>query len=159
MATAYSRRRFLHDVGGSISFALGGLTIRAMPGKSIGEPGVSGPTSEKKFLLGTQFFRPPNPPRAQRLEMLRTIARDYGFNLVRLWPNWSYFQPSADRYNFEELEEVLNNCDALGLRVLMSVVIETAPYWLEQAHPETRYVDALGNPQRLIGVSNDVTGG
>ena len=91
--------------------------------------------------------------------MLRTIARDYGFNLVRLWPNWSYFQPSADRYNFEELEEVLNNCDALGLRVLMSVVIETAPYWLEQAHPETRYVDALGNPQRLIGVSNDVTGG
>jgi len=33
------------------------------------------------------------------------------------------------------------------------------PYWLEQAHPETRYVDAKGNPQRLAGSGNNVSGG
>ena len=31
----------------------------------------------------------------------------------------------------------------------MGAVIEEAPYWLEAAHPESRFVDALGAPQRL----------
>src|SRR5208282_5065404 len=127
MATAFSRRRFLRTAAGSISVTFGGLRIFAIRGNSMGQTGVPEPAPEREFLLGTQFFRPPNPPRAKRREMLRALAQDYGFNLVRLWPNWNYFQPAADRYSFEELEEVLNSCDGLGLRVLMSVVIETAP--------------------------------
>ena len=159
MATAFSRRRFLCTAAGSISVTFGGIRILATRGNSIGQTGVPEPAPERQFLLGTQFFRPPNPPRAQRREMLRALAQDHGFNLVRLWPNWNYFQPAEDRYSFEELEEVMTSCDGLGLRVLMSVVIETAPYWLEQEHSETRFVDAQGNPQHLIGVANDVTGG
>src|ERR1019366_7761691 len=132
MATPFSRRRFLGTAAGSITVTFGGLRILATRGNSFDQTGMPEPAPERKFLLGTQFFRPPNPPRAQRPEMLRALAQDYGFNLVRLWPNWNYFQPAADRYSFEELEEVLNSCDGLGLRGLMRVVIETAPFWLEQ---------------------------
>ena len=50
-------------------------------------------------------------------------------------------------------------CDEFGLRVLMGIVYETAPYWLEQAHPEARYVDARGRPIRLQGSQAQITGG
>ena len=60
---------------------------------------------------------------------------------------------------FEELEEVMGYCDEFGLRVLMGVIIEDAPYWLEAAHPETRYVDADDHAFRLGGSGNNVSGG
>ncbi len=41
----------------------------------------------------------------------------------------------------------------------MGVVIETAPYWLELAHPEARWVDSTGHAVRLRGNSSHITGG
>jgi beta-galactosidase len=111
------------------------------------------------FIYGTQFYRPPNPPRSQRRAMLRAIAQDYRFNLVRVYPTWDYYNPEPERFEFDEIEEVMNYCDEFGLRVLMGIVFETAPYWLEQAHPESRFVDAKGNPQRLQGSPAQITGG
>jgi len=41
----------------------------------------------------------------------------------------------------------------------MGLVIEEAPYWLERIHPETRFVDAKGQYQRLSDSGNNVSGG
>jgi beta-galactosidase len=92
-------------------------------------------------------------------DMLRSIAREYKFNIVRIYPAWVYYNPAPDRFVFDDLEEVMKYCDEFGLRVLMGVVTEEAPYWLERAHPETRFVDAKGNPQRLSDSGNNVSGG
>ncbi len=48
------------------------------------------------FLYGTQFYRPPSPPRAMRRELLKTIAEEYKFNTIRIWPNWDYVNPEPD---------------------------------------------------------------
>jgi beta-galactosidase len=50
-------------------------------------------------------------------------------------------------------------CDEFGIRVLLGVITEGAPWWLEAAHPETRYVDANDLPQRLVGSGNNISGG
>jgi beta-galactosidase GanA len=94
-----------------------------------------------------------------RREMLKDIAQKYQFNIVRIYPAWVYYHPAPDRFVFDDLEEVMKYCDEFGLRVLMGIVTEEAPYWLERAHPETRYVDAKGNAQRLTDSSNNVSGG
>lgn len=128
---------------------------------------LAGPTSasalsaspKKQFIYGTAFYRPPNPPQGQRREMLQAIAKDYGFNIIRIYPGWDYYNPAPDRFVFDDLEEVMQWCDEFGIKVLMGLVLETAPWWLEQAHPETRYVDAKGNIQRLQGSGNNMTGG
>lgn len=91
--------------------------------------------------------------------MLKTIAQEYKFNIIRIYPAWTYYNPAPDRFDFTDLEEVLKYCDEFGLRVLMGVVIEEAPYWLEELHPETRFVDAKGNFQRLSDSGNNVSGG
>jgi beta-galactosidase len=121
--------------------------------------GAPKPAPSKTFIYGTQFYRPPNPPRAWRRDMLKTIAQEYRFNLIRIYPTWDYYNREPDSFVFDEIEEVMKYCDEFGLRVLMGIVYETAPYWLEQAHPETRYVDARGRPIRLQGSQAQITGG
>ncbi len=91
--------------------------------------------------------------------MLKDIAEKYKFNIIRIYSSWVYHHREPDRFTFDELEEVLGYCDEFGLRVLMGVIIEDAPYWLEEAHPETRYVDANDEAFHLGGSGNNVSGG
>ncbi|MFN8009103.1 MAG: beta-galactosidase [Terriglobia bacterium] len=149
-----SRRKFL-GTASSLSLAWGGLRILAGPGPSSLEAAAK----EREFLYGTAFYRPPNPPRAQRREMLRAIAKDYGFNIIRIYPGWDYYNPAPGVFVFDDVDEVMRYCDEFGIKVLMGLVLESGPWWLEQAHPETRYVDAKGSPQRLEGSGNNMTGG
>jgi beta-galactosidase GanA len=91
--------------------------------------------------------------------MLKTLAQEYKFNTIRIFSSWVYHSREPDRFNFEELEEVMGYCDEFGLRVLNGVNTEYAPYWLEAAHPETRYLDSKDQPVRLAGSSGNVSGG
>jgi len=153
-----SRRNFLRNTAAGIALNWAGMRIIAGLQSAVGAP-PPGPASAPQFLYGSQFFRPPNPPRALRREMLRTIAQEYGFNIIRIWPNWDYVNPQPDRWFFDEVEEVMGYCDELGLKVLCGLMFELAPWWLEQKYPGARFHDARGNPVRLQGSPNNVTGG
>lgn len=113
----------------------------------------------RQFVYGAQFFRVPNPPRNMRQPMLEEIARKHEFNIVRIYPTWDYVNPASDTYDVEEIDEVMTACDGLGLRVLLGIVIETAPYWLERRFPDARYVDARGRPHVLAGSPAQISGG
>jgi beta-galactosidase len=91
--------------------------------------------------------------------MLKAIANGYKFNIIRIYCSWVYLNPEQGKFDFTEVEEVMKDCDQLGLKVLMGAVIEEAPYWLEAVHPEARFVDALGAPQRLQAASINMSGG
>jgi beta-galactosidase GanA len=161
MSQEVSRRTFMRTATGLIAANWGGLHILASP-VSAGVQSADGQRAiplPEEFIYGPEFFRPPNPPRALRHEMLKTIASAYKFNIIRIYCSWVYLNPEPGRFDFTEIEEVLSDCDQLGLKVLMGAVIEEAPYWLEAAHPESRFVDALGAPQRLQTASINMSGG
>jgi hypothetical protein len=157
---AYSRRDFLCAATGTVSLSWGGMRIlaaqTAAPSAEIGSP-LPRPT--QPFIYGSAFYRPPNPPASMRRAMLKTLAQEYKFNTIRIFSSWVYHSREPDRFNFEELEEVMGYCDEFGLRVLNGVNTEYAPYWLEAAHPETRYLDSKDQPVRLAGSSGNVSGG
>jgi beta-galactosidase GanA len=156
---ASSRRTFLQTAAGGISLTWGGLRIFAGPeAVSPPLPDQNGPRSQQ-FIYGSAFYRPPNPPASMRRPMLKDVAEKYKFNIIRIYSSWVYHHREPDRFTFDELEEVLGYCDEFGLRVLMGVIIEDAPYWLEEAHPETRYVDANDEAFHLDGSGNNVSGG
>jgi beta-galactosidase len=155
-----TRRTFLRTAAGGISASWAGLSIFAGPGVSASplSPDEVSPASQP-FIYGSAFYRPPNPPASMRRQMLKEIAQKYKFNIIRIYSSWVYHNRESDRFTFDELEEVLGYCDEFGLRVLMGVITEDAPYWLEAAHPETRYVDANDQAFRLGGSGNNVSGG
>ncbi|HTS71592.1 MAG TPA: beta-galactosidase [Terriglobia bacterium] len=157
-----SRRRFIQSAAASAGFAWSGIRIAAEPSGSVAAPRDSAAAVAvpmDRFLYGSQFYRPPSPPRARRREMIQTIAQEYKFNIVRIWPNWDYVNPEPDKWLFDEVEEVMSYCDEFGLQVLCGLNFELAPWWLEQKFPGARFVDAKGQPLSLVGSPNNVTGG
>jgi beta-galactosidase GanA len=137
-----------------------GLRIAAMP-DGVAACLTTGHEQAKggSFVYGTAFYRPPDPPASQRRAMLRSIAETYKFNTVRIFTSWAYCNPVPDRFDFGEVEELMGYCDELGLKVLMGVMLEDAPYWLESAHPETRFVNAGDRAYHLGGAGNNVSAG
>ncbi len=152
-----SRRTFLQSTAPALALTWGGLKLYAS--HSDEAAGNIRPVPQHEFICGSLLYRPPNPPRAERREVLRTMSQEHHFNLMRAFPTWDYYQRGPNDYNFEEIEELMQYCDELQIKVLMGVVLETAPYWLEVAHPETRWVDSTGQAVHLRGNSSHITGG
>lgn len=120
---------------------------------------LRGITVSRQFVYGAQFLRILNPPRKMRRSMLEAIARKHEFNIVRIYPTWDYFNPAPDVYDFEEIDEVMAACDEFELPMLLGIVLETAPYWLERQSPDARYVDARGRAHILAGSPAQISGG
>ena len=158
MLIGLSRRTFIRTATGLIFAHWGGLRILAGPRPHW--PRLRPALSPRLMNSSTgRSSSSPNPPRALRHEMLQAIANEYKFNIIRIYCSWVYLNPEPGKFDFTEIEEVLTDCDRLGLKVLMGAVIEEDPYWLEAAHPESRFVDALEVPQRLQTASINMSGG
>jgi beta-galactosidase len=114
---------------------------------------------ENIFYYGTQYFRPPNPPRDQHRYHLSRIKDELGFNIVKVFWQWNSCESVKDQWDFSEYTEILDLCDEIGLNVLVQTSLEDAPYWLEREHPECRYVNAKGHAEELSGNDNHPSGG
>lgn len=111
-----------------------------------------------KIVIGAQYYRPPNPPRADWERDLRLMAEN-GFDTVKLWACWSWMNPEQGRFDFGDLDALMAIAGETGLKVVLNVILEDAPYWLERAHPEARYHDAEDRPVRLGAAMNTPGGG
>ncbi|NJD01402.1 MAG: glycosyl hydrolase family protein [Ruminiclostridium sp.] len=111
------------------------------------------------FLYGAQYYRPPNPPRDQHFFHLNRIKNELGFNVIKVFFEWSYMHTGPNKFDFEEQDEIFDICDRLGLNVLIQTRLESSPYWLEKRHPEARYISANGSIIELGPNGNTQCGG
>src|SRR6266568_7407324 len=124
MNTVVSRRNFLRSATGTVSLSCGGIRILAGPTTAqSAEKESQIPRLTQPFVYGSAFFRPPNPPISMRREMLKAIAQEYKFNIIRIYCSWVYLNPEQGRFDFSEVEEIMRQCDELGLKMLMGAVI------------------------------------
>jgi beta-galactosidase GanA len=154
-----TRRKFLEGAAAGLGVTLGGARVLAEPPTSadLDERGLG---VERNFVYGTHFYHPESGPRPDQFRsMIDAIANKYHFNIIRIFPPWDYYNPRPGEYHFDDLEQLLNICDEFDVRVLMGIMIESSPYWLEQAYPRTRHVNAQGQPFRLQGNGGHYTGG
>ena len=112
-----------------------------------------------RFVYGAAYWRPPNPPRDKHRFHLEQIKNDLGFDLIRLHLPWNWHHRRPDQFAFDEVHEILGLCDELDLGVMLQLNLETAPYWLEDEHPEARYVNANGHAIELGAQEATPSGG
>jgi beta-galactosidase GanA len=115
-------------------------------------------TSLGSIVIGGQYYRPPNPPRSDWERDLQLMASS-GMNTVKLWACWSWMNPEHDRFDFEDLDALTEIAGRVGLKVVLNLILEDAPYWLEENHPEARYCDADGHDVQLGAAMNTPGGG
>jgi beta-galactosidase len=109
-------------------------------------------------VIGAQYYRPPNPPRADWERDLAAMAAS-GLNTVKFWACWSWMNPERERFDFEDLDILIDAAGRVGLKVVLNIILEDAPYWLEEDHPEARYRDAEGRDIQLGAAMNTPGGG
>jgi beta-galactosidase GanA len=113
---------------------------------------------KQKIVFGTQYYRPPFPDRNAWSADLDLIVAS-GMNTVKLWAVWSWIERTAGFYYFEDLDELMELCRAKGLQVVINVIPEGSPYWLERLHPDARYRSHDGLVLEFSGAANMPSGG
>lgn len=111
-----------------------------------------------RFTFGAQYYRPPNPPKQdwdRDLEMMHEL----GLNTVKYWACWSWISGRKGAPDYSDLDELMGLAAKHQLRVVINIILENAPYWLERGHPEARYRDSDGRAVQLTAAINTPGGG
>ncbi len=110
------------------------------------------------FYFGAQYYRPPNP-KPEDWERDLGNMKDLGFNIFKIWAMWTHIHIAEKRYDFSDFDRLLDLAEKKGLKVVISLILENAPYWLAIKYPESRYEAHDGLKVELIARPNTPGGG
>ncbi|MCL6630112.1 MAG: beta-galactosidase, partial [Armatimonadetes bacterium] len=110
------------------------------------------------FPYGTQYYRTPNPPEGEWEKDFDNIASQ-GFTLVKIWAMWNWINYEEDKYDFAHFDTLFELARKNGLKILINVILENAPYWLICRHQGAFYVASNGEPFEPIARPNTPGGG
>ena len=109
-------------------------------------------------IFGTQYYRAPFPRRELWEKDLDNIVA-IGMNTVKLWSVWSWTERDPGKFYFDDLDDLIELCGRKGLQIVVNLVPEGAPYWLERAQPDARYTSHDGYALEFSGAGNLPSGG
>lgn len=114
-------------------------------------------SSEGPMFFGVQYYRPRHPAPEYWESDFRQI-RASGFDRIRIWLLWSDVQADPDRWDFSTYDRLIDLAAEAGLDVLIQVMPESAPYWVNRIRPEWLIRDIAGKPLHLCGESSLMSG-
>jgi len=110
------------------------------------------------MYFGVQYYRTPTPRPEDWERDLKTIA-DLGFNIVRFWAMWNFIHVSEDTFDFSHLDRLMELAERFGLKAIINLIPENAPYWLAEKYPRARYLSQSGIRVDLMARPNTPGGG
>ncbi len=57
---------------------------------------------------------------------------------------WAWIHQSSGKFDFEELDELMDLARKNGLKVILNTILESVPYWLGRKYPDARYKTSDG---------------
>ncbi len=105
----------------------------------------------EQFHLGIQYYRQPTPPPEEWERDLEHIRR-LGFTAIQLRPQWAWHEREEGRYQWDDLDRLLELTEQYGLQVLFKFMLESAPRWLFRDYEALRVApDGAPLPPRALG--------
>lgn len=72
--------------------------------------------------------------------------KDAGFNVVRMGHlAWDSYEPSDGVFDFEWFDDVMDEMNNAGIKVILDIATRPAPIWLHHKYPSIGITDAGGN--------------
>lgn len=84
--------------------------------------------------------------------------KDLGFNTVRTWVEWAKCEPQPGKYNFENLNLLMQLAEETGLKVFIQIYVDSAPDWVAGNFPHALFEAQSGDkvhPQSAPGACTD----
>ncbi len=99
------------------------------------------------MLIGTQYFRPPNPePEVWETDLRQIAALE--MSLVRCWVYWRCVEPREGDWGWDHYDRFMELARQNGLDVVMQFIPECQPNWFLQRHrdlwPRNEHGDEYG---------------
>jgi len=71
-----------------------------------------------------------------------------GFRVVRMGHlAWDSYEPSDGRFDFGWFDQVMDQMNQAGIKVILDIAVRPAPLWLHHEHPSVGVSDSNGLPQ------------
>lgn len=107
--------------------------------------------------FGSQYYRAPSP-RPEDWERDHQRMAELGFTMVKYWLQWRWNHPEEDRFDFSDIDRLMDVAEANGLRVMLNTIVDVAPAWIYRTYPDASMVTLRGEkigpqtqPHRQIG--------
>jgi beta-galactosidase len=76
------------------------------------------------------------------------LMQQAGFRVMRLGHlAWDSYEPKDGQFDFAWFDQVMDQLQAAGIKVILDIAVRPAPLWLHHKHPSINVADANGNPQ------------
>jgi len=113
---------------------------------------------ELPYIYGAQYYRAPTPARENWDGDLANI-RQKGFNTVKFWVQWRWSERREGEYHWDDLDELMRLAEKHGLKVVLNLILDVMPEWVERDYPDSLMVDIDGKPVRATAPSWRQLGG
>ena len=108
---------------------------------------LTGLANELPYIYGAQYYRAPTPAREHWAGDLAAIKAK-GFNTVKYWVQWRWSERVEGEYVWDDLDELMVLAEKNDLKVVLNLILDVMPEWVEGKHPDALMVDLDG---RRIG--------
>jgi len=92
-----------------------------------------------------------HPHDDKNIEKIKTdirLMKEAGLNVVRLGHlAWDSYEPADGQFDFEWFDEVMDELNKAGIKVILDIAIRPAPIWLHHKYPSIDIVDSNGDKQ------------
>jgi len=108
------------------------------------------PDPQRPFVTGIEYYRPPTPRPEFWDGDLATIAAA-GMTIARTFYSWDWSWPEPDRFDFSDLDELMDTAARHGLKFWIDTPLGThmtCPIWMIRQHPDMRAERQDGSIQR-----------
>jgi beta-galactosidase len=95
------------------------------------------------FLFGSQYYRAPTPE-SECWQPDFAAMRGLGFNAVKYFLQWRWSHRAPDRFVFDDLDRLMDLAATHGLGVTLNFILDVAPVWLYEAHPDAKQINSQG---------------
>lgn len=162
----HTRRQWMRAIAGGAGFAAMPSLGNPLAEKAAGTAAAPGDFFPVSVWYGGGKARAPmlEPNARGKKDLWRRDVdriRELGFNTIRAWMDWATGEPQEGNYSFETLDVLLELAEEAGLRLVLQVYMDSAPYWLGRKYPDSRFVSAGGEviePESSPGYCRDHPG-
>jgi beta-galactosidase len=108
----------------------------------------SGTSGMSQILYVGTNYHPHDDKNPEKIKDDIRLMKAAGFNVVRMGHlAWDSYEPSEGRFDFAWFDQVMDEMQNAGIKVILDIAIRPAPIWLHKKFPAIDVVDASGNVQ------------
>jgi beta-galactosidase len=111
---------------------------------AFNDPGSVEPVGE--LYVGANYHPHDSDPQTWARDI--PLMQQAGIRIVRLGHlAWDSYEPNEGQFQFGWFDQVMDQLQAAGIKVILDIAVRPAPLWLHHKHPSISITDANGNRQ------------